>query len=132
MAPVKTVRFFLHCATFGKSCRIFSVQSPAVQVQTFGNIPSNSRKLLVAAVQVFFPPNVWPEEAPLLQPRMESMYQRLTGVAEALLQVFAIALEAPPDFFRDKVNRHHSNMQVRHAALVLPFLPYCMVSEAQQ
>lgn len=67
--------------------------------------------------QVFFPKNVWPEEAPLLQPCMESMYLRLTRVAEALLQVFAVALEAPPDFFRDKVDRHHSNMQVRHTRL---------------
>lgn len=67
--------------------------------------------------QVFFPKNLWPEEAPLLQPCMESMYLRLTRVAEALLQVFAVALEAPPDFFRDKVDRHHSNMQVRHTRL---------------
>lgn len=67
----------------------------------------------MSLLQVFFPPNVWPEETPLLQPCMESVYQRLTDVAEALLQVFAVALDAPPHFFRDKTDRHHSNMQAR-------------------
>lgn len=40
------------------------------------------------------------------------MYARCTTVAEALLRVFAVALEAREDFFVDKTDRHHSNMQV--------------------
>ena len=76
-----------------------------------------------AAVQVFFAPNVWPgAHAPDLQPSMESIYARCTGIADALLRVFAVALEAPEDFFADKTDTHHSNLQVATPSSVTAFI----------
>lgn len=88
-------------------------------------VPANSRFSTSQArhipLQVFFAPNMWPHaEAPALQPCMEAMYARCTGVADALLRIFAVALGAGEHFFEDKTDAHHSNMQVaNYASLVM-------------
>eukprot|EP00892_Ulva_mutabilis_P008272 jgi/Ulvmu1/5817/UM025_0074.1 len=72
-------------------------------------------------LEVFFAENVWPgEDAPALQPCMEGMYARCTRAADAILRVFAVALGAPEDYFADKTDAHHSNMQVaNYSSLVV-------------
>jgi hypothetical protein len=54
-----------------------------------------------------------------MQPCMENMFDRLNGVAEALLRIFAVALGEHATFFEDKVDRHHSNMQVANYSSLL-------------
>lgn len=52
--------------------------------------------------------NIWPDGDPGLRAATEAYYREMTALADRLLQLFAVALGSPQDFFRDKIDRHHS------------------------
>jgi isopenicillin N synthase-like dioxygenase len=69
--------------------------------------------------QVFFAPDAWPADTvPQLQPAMQQCCQQLSAVADALLRLFAAALDLPLDFFEPLTDRHTSNMQVSRCLYV--------------
>lgn len=69
---------------------------------------------MLCTCQVFFGPDSWPESAvPELQPIMQQCYSQCAGISAAVLRLFAASLGVHHDFFVDKTDRHHSNMQVR-------------------
>eukprot|EP00536_Pseudo-nitzschia_multiseries_P003450 jgi/Psemu1/284425/fgenesh1_pg.53_\ len=63
------------------------------------------------------PPRRWidsPNASPDFQPSLEAYYQRMEELALVLLEIFAIALEEPPDFFEDKMDHHMSALRLVH------------------
>lgn len=54
----------------------------------------------------FFPPNAWPERLPGLSTAFGAYYKACSGVARNLMQLFALALGLPEQFFDDKIDRH--------------------------
>lgn len=43
---------------------------------------------------------------------MQQCHQQCGVISAAMLRLFAAALGMPHDFFEEKTNKHHSNMQV--------------------
>lgn len=56
--------------------------------------------------------NVWPDEPAELRSAITGYFQALTGLAEDLMRVFALALDLPEDYFADKINRPQSFLRV--------------------
>jgi len=48
------------------------------------------------------------------QTSLETYYERMEDLALTLLEIFAIALEESPDFFRDKMDHHMSALRLVH------------------
>ncbi|MGF1625769.1 MAG: isopenicillin N synthase family dioxygenase [Alphaproteobacteria bacterium] len=65
-------------------------------------------------VRSFFAPNSWPEAQPALRPAFETYYRAMTGLANHILQLFAVALDLPADHFDRFVDRHTSTMRAIH------------------
>lgn len=59
-----------------------------------------------------FEPNLWPENLPGFQTAYTEYFQAMSGLAEQLIRIFAVALKLPEDFFQDKIDRHISMFRV--------------------
>jgi isopenicillin N synthase-like dioxygenase len=59
-----------------------------------------------------FAPNVWPARPGTLRPTFEAYYRAVEAVGFLLMRIFALALDLPEAFFRDKVDRHISGIRV--------------------
>lgn len=57
---------------------------------------------------VFFPANPWPVEVPQMRAVWVALYDAMDRVATHLMRIFALALDLPPAFFDDKVDRNIS------------------------
>eukprot|EP00775_Hariotina_reticulata_P005439 gene5439-5672_t len=63
--------------------------------------------------QVFFAPDRFPiSSVPQLQPLMQQHFLQCEAAANAVLRLLAAALGIDHNFFADKVDKHHSNLQV--------------------
>jgi len=63
------------------------------------------------------PPRRWidsPNISPDFRLALEAYYERMEDLALVLLEIFAIALEEPADFFRDKMDHHMSALRLVH------------------
>lgn len=71
-----------------------------------------------------FAPNTWPERPADYRPAMTEYYQRMERLAADLMEIFALALNLPPGFFTDKIDRHITSLTVNHyPAPTVPPLP---------
>jgi isopenicillin N synthase-like dioxygenase len=61
-----------------------------------------------------FPPNVWPDEAPVFQETFSSLYAGLDETGRLLLQALAPQLGLPPDHFDPQVAEGTSILRVLH------------------
>lgn len=61
-----------------------------------------------------FAPNLWPDRPPDFQPIWTEYYRAMEGLAARIMRIFAVALELPGDFFRDKTDRHISGIRANH------------------
>ena len=52
-----------------------------------------------------FPRNVWPEHPATLRPVFEDYYGAAVRLSERIMELFAIALDLPPTFFADKIDK---------------------------
>jgi len=59
-----------------------------------------------------FAPNVWPERPPELRAIYVEYYRAMESLAGHLMRAFALALDLPEAFFRDKTDRHISGIRV--------------------
>jgi len=59
-----------------------------------------------------FAPNVWPERPAGLRDTWTRYYREMERLAMAIMRMFALALELPEEFFRDKTDRHISGLRV--------------------
>jgi isopenicillin N synthase-like dioxygenase len=59
-----------------------------------------------------FAPNIWPERPDALRPIWERYYRAMERLALDLMRIFALVLDLPEDFFRDKIDRQISGIRV--------------------
>lgn len=59
-----------------------------------------------------FAPNFWPERPPELRRVWEEYYRAMEALSDVVTRIFARALDAPEDYFRDKIDRHTSCLRV--------------------
>lgn len=59
-------------------------------------------------------PNVWPQEVPDFQQDLYALYEALDDLGNRLLDVMALYLELPIDFFRGKVDHGNSILRPIH------------------
>ncbi|MEM8729009.1 MAG: 2-oxoglutarate and iron-dependent oxygenase domain-containing protein [Pseudomonadota bacterium] len=65
-----------------------------------------------AAAGNHFHPNIWPETPTGFRPTMEAYYRAMNGLADTLMDVFALALDLPDGFFTDKLDRNMSALRL--------------------
>lgn len=61
-----------------------------------------------------FAPNLWPSRPVGLRPALQAYWHELNRVARILCRIFAEALELPPEFFDQKVDKHISQLRIMH------------------
>ncbi len=61
-----------------------------------------------------FAPNLWPARPPTLEPAMKACFLALEDLSFRLARCFALALGLPADWFRDKLDRHASQLRLLH------------------
>lgn len=61
-----------------------------------------------------FSPNIWPEELPELQVIYTDYYRAMGKLAAQLMQIFALALKLPENYFDKKIDKHISRLRVRN------------------
>ena len=59
-----------------------------------------------------FAPNVWPDEPAQFRSLWERYFEEMSGLSASLMQMFALGLSLPVDFFEDKIDKHISMMRV--------------------
>jgi isopenicillin N synthase-like dioxygenase len=61
-----------------------------------------------------FAANLWPERPLSLRPALEAYWLALDGLARTLCRIFSAALDLPPGFFDDKIDKHISQLRLMH------------------
>jgi isopenicillin N synthase-like dioxygenase len=61
-----------------------------------------------------FAANLWPPRPPSLRPALEAYWWALDNLARALCRIFSDALDLPPAFFDDKIDKHISQLRLMH------------------
>jgi isopenicillin N synthase-like dioxygenase len=61
-----------------------------------------------------FAANLWPARPASLRPALEAYWRAVDGLANVLCRIFALALDLPPGFFDDKIDRHISQLRLMH------------------
>jgi isopenicillin N synthase-like dioxygenase len=71
-----------------------------------------------------FAPNLWPERPAAVRPVFTRYYRAMSGLAQTLMRIFALALDLDEHFFDDKIDRHISRLRLRnYPAQMTPPLP---------
>jgi isopenicillin N synthase-like dioxygenase len=65
-----------------------------------------------SAVDFRFAPNLWPREPIEFRDAWSTYYRAMAELAARIMQIFAMALDLPEDFFADKIDQHPSAMRV--------------------
>jgi len=61
-----------------------------------------------------FAPNLWPTRPPGFREVWTEYYRTMEGLAARIMRIFAMALDLPEEFFRDKTDRHISGIRANH------------------
>lgn len=67
-----------------------------------------------ARASTWFVPNVWPAQPPGFAHALQTYFTAMEALAARLMRLFALALDLPPGFFDDKIDRHISNMYINY------------------
>jgi isopenicillin N synthase-like dioxygenase len=59
-------------------------------------------------------PNLWPEQPEALRPVYERYYREMTQLGDRLLELVAIGVGLPQDWFVDKFDRHFNNLAANY------------------
>ncbi|WP_007514259.1 isopenicillin N synthase family dioxygenase [Pseudofrankia saprophytica] len=59
-------------------------------------------------------PNLWPERPASLRPVWEDYYRAMTALGDRLLELVALGVGLPRDWFADKFDRHFNNLAANH------------------
>ena len=98
----------MSCDDYGELC--VSTEAMADLKETFSLGPPNDNGSGM-------PPRRWidsPNRSPDFRLALEEYYERMEDLALVLLEIFAIALEEPASFFRDKMDHHMSALRLVH------------------
>ena len=78
----------------------------------------------VEAAQGCYAPNVWPETPADYKPVFTELYRAFENLADTLMRIFALGLDLPETYFRDKIDHHFSVLGSNHyPPLEAPPLP---------
>jgi isopenicillin N synthase-like dioxygenase len=61
-----------------------------------------------------FAPNLWPTAPVELKGLYSGYYRAMGDLAALLMEIFAVALDLPADYFTDKIDKHISRLRVRN------------------
>jgi isopenicillin N synthase-like dioxygenase len=61
-----------------------------------------------------FAANLWPERPPTARPVFTRYYREMSGLAQTLMRIFAVALGLDEAFFDGKIDRHISRLRLRN------------------
>jgi len=61
-----------------------------------------------------FAPNLWPARPAAFRAVWTEYYRTMEALAGRIMRIFAVALDLPEDFFRDKTDRHISGIRANH------------------
>jgi isopenicillin N synthase-like dioxygenase len=78
---------------------------------TFGPFGKFAEAAAGSADAVHFAPNLWPDTPASLQAHVEDYYTSMMDLASRIMEIFALALELPQDYFADKTNASPSNLR---------------------
>ncbi|MDT7670360.1 MAG: hypothetical protein QOC74_3143 [Pseudonocardiales bacterium] len=78
------------------------------------DVPTGDPYYTCDAAGAHFAPNLWPAEHPDFERIYRRYYRAMEGLTLEMFQIFATALDLPPDFFVDKVDRHISLLRSNH------------------
>ena len=67
-----------------------------------------------ARASTWFVPNIWPTYPPGFAGALKAYFTAMEALAARLMRLFALALDLPPGFFADKIDRPVSNMYVNY------------------
>jgi isopenicillin N synthase-like dioxygenase len=67
-----------------------------------------------ARAATWFVPNIWPAQPAGFADSLKTYFSAMEALADRLMRLFAPALELPPAFFDDKIDRHISNMYINY------------------
>ena len=67
-----------------------------------------------ARASSWFVPNIWPTQPPGFADALQAYFVTMETLACRLMRLFALALDLPPGFFDDKIDRHISNMYINY------------------
>lgn len=67
-----------------------------------------------ARASTWFVPNIWPAHPPGFADALRTYFTTMEALAGRLMRLFALALELPPAYFDDKIDRHISNMYINY------------------
>lgn len=67
-----------------------------------------------ARASSWFVPNLWPAQPPEFAGALQAYFAAMEALAGRLMRLFALALELPPGFFNDKIDRHISNLYINY------------------
>lgn len=59
-----------------------------------------------------FAPDIWPDRPAGFEEVMRAYYGAMESLSLTLTEIFAVALDLPPDFFADKMDRHISTLRL--------------------
>lgn len=61
-----------------------------------------------------YAPNLWPPALPELRPAIEAYYRSMTELSSTVMELFAVALGLPDDWFVPFIDRHGSALRLAH------------------
>jgi isopenicillin N synthase-like dioxygenase len=67
-----------------------------------------------ARASTWFVPNIWPAHPPGFAAALQTYFATMEALAGRLMRLFALALDLPPQFFEDKIDRHISNLYINY------------------
>jgi len=79
-----------------------------------GPLAVASDREAVAGLGPTYRPNRWPETPADFRPAVEAFYRRMEGLTDALMGVFAAALDLEEDFFTSRFQDHNSTFRIAH------------------
>ena len=67
-----------------------------------------------ARAATWFVPNIWPAQPPGFANALKTYFTTMEVLSARLMRLFALALDLPPGFFDDKIDRPISNMYINY------------------
>jgi isopenicillin N synthase-like dioxygenase len=79
-----------------------------------GPLSVNTARAVIAGFAATYNPNVWPERPAAFRDTVTRYYRAMEGLTQRLMELFAIAMDLPPDYFAERFSDHNSTLRLIH------------------
>lgn len=79
-----------------------------------GPLTVNTERAVIEGIAATYTPNVWPERPPEFRDTITRYYRAMEGLTQRLMELFAIGMDLPPDFFAERFADHNSTLRLIH------------------